>query len=866
MQGIQLTKDEIDDIFVLPEAITNAAVSYRGAWTTTSIFTITFEKCNFCKTFEANANPNILKDTIPYGIEFMTDAEANPSVSVIVRESSGLRNVDDRSLASKSVSPAVTGDWGKGLPGILEIKVEKHLNEVESQFEQTRDLGKGTIIIITFNGPINYESCSLMLDQQLYSIFDLEIDGISEVSEGATVGQTVGQLGQVIGQWQTEDEACANDVEDDVQRFGLNGLESVPGVRRRANDDVSEISVELKDVSPSDVFRQRRQEDGAAAGTVEKKNPANQLKLIITSSGQQTIRSATKLVEMLFNDNAIENGAIQTYLGSADTQIGLPLPNGFNTTLAESQVVGNIDGIGFFEASTQLVSITSVEAHDPDNRDNIYSAEDVITISFDAPTSMPNIGSKSLVDAVFEFYQDGHPIDLGTDYDGEWSDKDTATIRLRDVSGSSSNEPKIGKLVVRMRENVLTVYGASTEGANSVSFSDPIEGDWGSTHTLRPVYYVLPAILIVLILLVGVALACSRRDTSLDKKQMARMTFEPTGDQPWARPPGMERMRPTSDPFNISAAPSTAGSGSGTAINPLANNFQPRAAPDVLGSGADSGAGGQSQKKGSAGLLPPIAPKTRPVSGKSTGSNIENGGSSIPGGSKPRQAPPRVGSKLGQPPRGSSGSKRGPSMPSRGSLPQVPGGRSRPGSGSLNVGLPQVRGTPSPGPSGPRGPPKRASVSNPFDAPKNAPVFLPPNAQRPGGSARGSLNNFPPPRRPSQGPGGPAGPRPPGFPGSAGARPNLPTPPKGLRGPRPGAPQNMPGRGRGPGMPPPNRMPQGPGGPRMGPAPAGFRPRPGGSAGFKPGQPSPSVRRAPPPPGSMPRPPQPGGPAAPQAP
>jgi len=72
-------------------------------------------------------------------------------------------------------------------------------------------------------------------------------------------------------------------------------------------------------------------------------------------------------------------------------------------------------------------AITSLVADDPDNGDLVYSADDTLTITFDANTNQP-VGTPT---QLFNFSDN-----LGSSLSGNWTDVDTYTITVNDITGN----------------------------------------------------------------------------------------------------------------------------------------------------------------------------------------------------------------------------------------------------------------------------------------------------------------------------------------------------------------------------------------------------------------------------------------------
>jgi len=117
--------------------------------------------------------------------------------------------------------------------------------------------------------------------------------------------------------------------------------------------------------------------------------------------------------------------------------------------------------------------ITSLVIDDPDNLDDIYSKDDIIIITFDSNTNMPNgmgVISKVMVDNMFDFSDS-----IGNVYRGIWETPNTFVIIIK---GIKNTEIEIGSTTVTPNGffPILSMDGTSTP---SNATSPVLSGDFG---------------------------------------------------------------------------------------------------------------------------------------------------------------------------------------------------------------------------------------------------------------------------------------------------------------------------------------------------------------------------------------------------
>eukprot|EP00163_Fabomonas_tropica_P017020 TRINITY_DN302_c0_g1_i1.p1 TRINITY_DN302_c0_g1~~TRINITY_DN302_c0_g1_i1.p1 ORF type:complete len:4597 (+),score=418.58 TRINITY_DN302_c0_g1_i1:1654-13791(+) len=115
-------------------------------------------------------------------------------------------------------------------------------------------------------------------------------------------------------------------------------------------------------------------------------------------------------------------------------------------------------------------AIVSALASDPDNGDDVYSANDIVTVTFNQATSMVDVHNKTMVDELLNFNQP-----IGEDYSAKWS---SPTNLIIEVLAPVSAPPDLESLTLTVRQGgklqdiyFLSIYSSGTS---------PVRGDWGT--------------------------------------------------------------------------------------------------------------------------------------------------------------------------------------------------------------------------------------------------------------------------------------------------------------------------------------------------------------------------------------------------
>ncbi len=143
---------------------------------------------------------------------------------------------------------------------------------------------------------------------------------------------------------------------------------------------------------------------------------------------------------------------------------------GWNISDSGKNTVENCDFIYGVPAPT----ITSLVADDPDDLDDVYSADDTITITFDSDTNTPGglgVQTKTNVDDLYNFTEY-----LGETYTGQWIAVDTFVITITNTTGASP--PVISGTTVTPT-GITPILSSNATSEPSTITSPVLSGDFG---------------------------------------------------------------------------------------------------------------------------------------------------------------------------------------------------------------------------------------------------------------------------------------------------------------------------------------------------------------------------------------------------
>ena len=135
---------------------------------------------------------------------------------------------------------------------------------------------------------------------------------------------------------------------------------------------------------------------------------------------------------------------------------------------------GVIDNVVYDWRNSSSPLIISFIADDPDDLDNVYSRNDILTITFDSYTNMPGgtgIQTKTDVNELFTFTES-----LGRAYSGKWITPDTFTITIKSVN--NAGPPVINGTTVTP-SGITSILSIDDTSMPSFSISPVLSGDFG---------------------------------------------------------------------------------------------------------------------------------------------------------------------------------------------------------------------------------------------------------------------------------------------------------------------------------------------------------------------------------------------------
>eukprot|EP01105_Mastigella_eilhardi_P017803 TRINITY_DN4101_c0_g2_i5.p1 TRINITY_DN4101_c0_g2~~TRINITY_DN4101_c0_g2_i5.p1 ORF type:complete len:1903 (-),score=320.30 TRINITY_DN4101_c0_g2_i5:75-5783(-) len=115
-------------------------------------------------------------------------------------------------------------------------------------------------------------------------------------------------------------------------------------------------------------------------------------------------------------------------------------------------------------------NITKIVASDPDNKDAIYGAQDIISVYFSENTNTPAASTKAQVDALFNFSQT-----IGVNYAGSWVNPALLVINITSPSVISPTFSLT--MAVKLAANLRNAASTSLPSTNR---SPSLTGNWGT--------------------------------------------------------------------------------------------------------------------------------------------------------------------------------------------------------------------------------------------------------------------------------------------------------------------------------------------------------------------------------------------------
>ena len=484
-----------------------------------------------------------------------------------------LQTADENSFHSNSSSPELEGDFGLKLPDVSNIVVSNTGIDDKLLDSQEKNLLEDSQISIHFQQPLSYT--------QLQKYCQMPVTDLIDVSKlGSNVELQLVGCANLLADGTIAEEVYATEIEIMKQTFSTTSRRK----RQVTMDTESE--------------RERRQ----------------------TTSGAKTQPVTSEIVLQVVNivnptvDPTKDPQGFVTLLADSVNQMTLAQViadcHGIDIRLLlgdQSNTASQLDPFYYFESDDDLTPLISrVVASDPDNIDDVYGANDLITIFFDRSTNQPIVTTRVDIDKILIF----DPL-LGDDYTGLWVSPSVLEITIVDpgdngirpstnpVTFSLSFTPNYfhtGTEVTSSNAILPTqtpwcvgvnVCGdQTTNGASVMSIGicndnqqscrayqgwTSLEGNFGTgvpvVVPVFPFWWIIIAVLAIIVIagiIVVVVLVYryykrkSEREEALRvvkrwKKEQFIPGVEPktSGPKPWVKPPDVSTMRENPDPFNI---------------------------------------------------------------------------------------------------------------------------------------------------------------------------------------------------------------------------------------------------------------------------------------------------------------------------
>eukprot|EP00163_Fabomonas_tropica_P011415 TRINITY_DN220_c0_g1_i1.p1 TRINITY_DN220_c0_g1~~TRINITY_DN220_c0_g1_i1.p1 ORF type:complete len:1921 (+),score=416.50 TRINITY_DN220_c0_g1_i1:286-5763(+) len=414
------SKEDIDNLFRFYNRLANETLvpqqigqNYTGAWQSNTLLYITLL--------------NVTGYAVPQFGVFATQVQANNGVT--------LKNDAETWLPSISLSPRLTGDWGLPLGPRL-------LSAIVSAPTGPQLYVAGTTITLTFNEDTNRPAVSNTA--QIEALFTPRQNGVPA------------KLGAVTGLWTSGKTLVitvvnamgATPPEPQKMVFNVKASQILAGNFSSSIDPKNDHSVVMTREGPAiasfvasgdssnsvysvgDKFTISFYEPTNRPGIATKADIDQVFSFSSSIGGDYTGVWTSHQVAVITVLNITGASSSNVAPGTLSVRVIGPLTD-VNATSESSTSVRGLTGVFGILPAPKIVSVV---AADPDNGDAIFSTGDVITITFDVPTTAVPVAKKTDIDALFTFGRD-----LGTGYIGGWNSANTTiTILITDATTSSS--------------------------------------------------------------------------------------------------------------------------------------------------------------------------------------------------------------------------------------------------------------------------------------------------------------------------------------------------------------------------------------------------------------------------------------------
>ena len=486
-----------------------------------------------------------------------------------------LLNQNKTTLHSDSVSDPLTGNFGLKLPNISNIILSNIAVEDDVVSENDKGLFVNSHIAIHMKEPLSYAQLSLYCEKDPAEILD-----VSKLGESVRLS-VVGCANLL------SDGSNANEIYEDNIQLMQNAFSPVTGKRKRRDAD---MDFELE--------RTRRQTETTATQqpvVSEIILQANELKTSQLDPLSDPI-GFVNLIQSSFNFTTVASVIFET--------LGIRI----NLLLDHSQLAAPLrDPYYYYEYDNELTPlIEQVIADDPDDMDNVYGADDTITIHFDQATDQPTVATRTDLDMIFTFEPP-----LGNDYVGAWIAPNQLQITIVDPGlDEGIPPPTVDTLSIGFKPNFFHTMdevtsnntivptetpwciGVNVCGKNvtapiplmSVGICDEnrlscrvhqgvvgIEGDFGTGEpvsvSIFPFWWIIIAVVVVVLIVILIVviyfvyrhykLRAQRTEARKIVERFRNDRFAPgkeaekkeDGPKPWVKPPDASKMRKNPDPF-----------------------------------------------------------------------------------------------------------------------------------------------------------------------------------------------------------------------------------------------------------------------------------------------------------------------------
>lgn len=142
-------------------------------------------------------------------------------------------------------------------------------------------------------------------------------------------------------------------------------------------------------------------------------------------------------------------------------------------------VISSLSAVQYAYA-TNPPEIISIIINDPDNLDDVYSANDIITITFDSDTNIPGGIDTQLTSAINDMFLFSDSI--GIQYAGLWTDSDTFEITISDVTGANISMD----ITTVIPSGITLILSSDGTSAPSTVTSPVLSGDFGMPSLAEP--------------------------------------------------------------------------------------------------------------------------------------------------------------------------------------------------------------------------------------------------------------------------------------------------------------------------------------------------------------------------------------------